>query len=139
MLQIQQKPFPSVPSPLSFYSLLLPSLCLLFCLLLPFSPDFSPHLPPQSSLPCHLSCPLLHHISPSLSLSLSPFLLFLIIPFSCLLLSCIFNKFSWVSDSFIWLFSVKGRNSVSLGIASPTNLRVPALTRIVVWSTCPRG
>lgn len=34
MLQIQQKPSSSVPSPPSFYSHLLPSLLLLFCLLL---------------------------------------------------------------------------------------------------------
>lgn len=99
----------------------------LFCLLLPFSSSF-----PSPSPPCSL-CPdtsLVLSLSPppSSSLSPSPLLFFFSIPFACLLtLPCIFKKSLWVSDSFLWLFSVEGGNSVSLGIASPTNLSVPAL------------
>ena len=59
-------------------------------------------------------------------------------PFSCLLLFCTFSKCLWVSDSFLWLFTftVKSGNSVSLGIASFTNLGVSVLAGIVLWSTC---
>lgn len=122
----------------SFYSLVLSALHLLSCLFLVFSPHLSPHLHPQLSLPCHLSCPLLYRTSPSSSLSPSPFIFFLISPFSCLLLFCTFSKCLWVSDSFLWLFTftVRSGNSVSLGIASFTNLGVSVLAGIVLWSTC---
>lgn len=45
----------------------------------PLSPDFSPHLLPQLSLPCHLSC-LLYHTFSSSFLSLLPFFSSLLAP-----------------------------------------------------------
>lgn len=58
--------------------------------------------PPRSSRPS--SCPSSFLFFPSLS--------------GLLPLPCVFNKRFWVSDSFPRLYNVKGRNSVSLGIAS---------------------
>lgn len=95
-------PLPPRP-PLLLWSLLAFSPCRRFRL----RPAAPSPAPPRSSRPS--SCPSSFLFFPSLS--------------GLLPLPCVFNKRFWVSDSFLRLYNVKGRNSVSLGIASLTNLQ----------------
>lgn len=129
MLQIQQTPSSSVLSPHSFNPFFSSVYSSPLSWFLPSSPP-----PTLFALP-----PLLSSISHFFLLILiaSPFLFFPISPFFCFLLSWLFSEHVWVSDSFLWLFTVKDGNSASLGIASPTNFRLSAFAVIVLWPYIP--